>query len=167
MQKQLFMISLMVLLLALVSACASIPENSIPAPVEDKVVVEGEVLKLPQEQTIQSEPLNDAPPVSPVTRGLLAKAGQQKADKNWDGATNSLERALRIEPQNPVLWNRLAEINYEQQRWQQAVQFAARSNVYTGRNLDLRRNNWYLMKLCYEAMGDAVNAQKYHDKLNR
>lgn len=158
---------LIIFLMAFISACVTAPKSSIPAPVEDKVVVDGEVLKLPQEQAIQSERLDDAPPVSPVTRRLLAKASQQKENKNWDGATNSLERALRIEPQNPVLWNRLAEINYEQQRWSQAVQFAARSNVYTGRNIDLRRRNWYLMMLCYEAMGDSVNTQKYYQKLNR
>lgn len=163
MQKRLLAISLM----ALISACVSAPTSYIPAPVEDKVVVEGEVLKLPQEQAIQSERLSDAPPVSPVTRGLLAKASQQKNQQDWEGATNSLERALRIEPQNPVLWSRLAEINYEQQRWSQAVQFAARSNLYTGQNIDLRRNNWYLMMLCYEALGDSTKVQKYYDKLNR
>ena len=102
---------------------------------------------------------------SPVVGRLLATAEQHRSAGKIDNAVSSLERALRIEPRNAMLWSRLADIRYAQQDYKQAVQLAAKSNTLTGANLQLRRQNWYLMANAHQAMGHDEAAQKFRDKL--
>lgn len=135
--------------------------------VEERVIVDGEVLPLPESPTIRAEPLPDQPRESSVVTTLLASANQQMRSGEMDGAANSLERALRIEPRNAFLWNRLAQVRFNQQDWQQAVQLAAKSNTLSGDNPSLRRQNWNLMASAYEAMGDAEKAERFRQRLRQ
>ena len=137
-----------------------------PQPsVEDRVVVNGEVLPLPDEPTLETQAMSGRASTSPVVRRLLATAEQHRSAGKIDNAVSSLERALRIEPRNAMLWSRLADIRYAQQDYQQAVQLAAKSNTLTGANLQLRRQNWYLMANAHQALGNYEAAQKFRDKL--
>ena len=155
-------------------ACANIaryptPER-VPAQVEDrsvedKVVVDGQVLPLPDQGSIQVEELPSQIQVSPVVQGLLVSAEQQRSDGDPSAAANSLERALRIEPRNAILWSRLADIRFAQTNWQQAIQLAAKSNTLARNDQQLLRRNWYLMANSYSALGNPVQALKYRDKL--
>jgi predicted Zn-dependent protease len=56
-------------------------------------------------------------------------------------AAASLERALRIEPRNPRLWNQLARVRLQQGDNAQAESLAARSNGYAGGDSALRADN--------------------------
>jgi cytochrome c-type biogenesis protein CcmH/NrfG len=57
-----------------------------------------------------------APPVprenhlSPATRSLVGQAHSLAAHGDLDGASSTLDRALRIEPNNPLLWIELARL---------------------------------------------------------
>lgn len=137
-----------------------------PAIVEDRAVVDGEALPLPNEPTLSVETMEDSVTVSPVVSRLMASAQQQKRARDWDGAAGSLERALRIEPRNASLWSSLAEIKFEQSDWRGAIQVAAKSNTLSGEDASLRRRNWYLMANSHEALGDFAAAQRFRDKLN-
>ena len=131
-------------------------------------MVDGQVLPLPEaNDAVVVEPLNDAPPVSPVVKRLMSSARSQSQQGNLDGAAGSLERALRIEPRNAILWARLAEVRYSQEAWRKAIQLAAKSNTLANENQDLRRRNWYLMANAYQVLGDETSAQKFRSKLNR
>jgi tetratricopeptide (TPR) repeat protein len=155
-------------LLMWLGACATSQEvipSQTPATVEDRAVVDGEVLPLPSEPSISVESLPPSQTVSPVVKRLLASADQQSRSGDADAAANSLERALRIEPRNAVLWSRLADIRFSQGDWQQAVQLAAKSNTLAADDRGLRRQNWYLMATAYDEMGDDQAAQKFRDKL--
>lgn len=138
-----------------------------PAEVEDRVIVDGEVLPLPEERTITTESLPAVQTMSPVAQALLVTADEQNRAGNADGAANSLERALRIEPRNALLWSRLADVRFSQGDFQQAIQLAAKSNTLVRDDLRLRRQNWYLMANAYESLGDSASAQKYRNKLSR
>jgi tetratricopeptide (TPR) repeat protein len=155
----------------LLNACTSTggyePAGQLPAEVEDRVIVNGEVLPLPQEPQIRTESLPGQQTSSPVVSRLLATAEQQRNAGNADAAANALERALRIEPRNAMLWSRLADIRYTQNDFRQAVQLAAKSNTLSGTNSQLRRQNWYLMANAYAALDDNESAQKYRDKLTQ
>ncbi len=69
-------------------------------------------------------PQPQAPPprenhLSPATRSLVTQANALMAHGDLDGASSTLDRALRIEPNNPLLWVqigrlRLAENNAHQ-----------------------------------------------------
>lgn len=157
-----------VLLATLLAACATsgVPTQA-PVAVEDRAVVDGEVLPLPQQPSIKVEVIPGQQSSSPVVRDLLASAQTQRNQGEDDAAANFLERALRIEPRNALLWSRLADVRFSLKDYQQATQLAAKSNTLAGSDLHLRRQNWYLMANAYAALGDPVNAQKYRDKLNR
>lgn len=155
--------------LAALGACATSPRlgdsGLPPADVEDRVVIDGEVLPYPEQNTVTAEPLGGGPTMSPVVKRLVSAAQQQRASEDWDGASESLERALRIEPRNPLLWGRLADVKFAQRAWRSAIQLAAKANTLAANNVNLRRQNWYLMANAYEALGDQTSAQKYRSKL--
>ncbi len=152
------------LIISVLSACTSVP---VPRSLPEPIVVDGKSQPLPPAPDIQTERLPKGQVMSPAAQGLLASAQQQLDSSNWEGAANYLERALRIEPRNPVLWERLATVRYQQRDFQQAIQLAAKSNTLVGPNIALRRQNWYLMANAYGLLGDNDNEQKYREKLNR
>lgn len=47
---------------------------------------------------------------SPATRALVTQAHGLMARGDLDGASSTLDRALRIEPSNPLLWIELARV---------------------------------------------------------
>ncbi len=136
-----------------------------PAEVEERAVVGGEALPLPEQRDISVKPLPGQRSESPVVKRLLASADTQQRSGDVDGAANSLERALRIEPRNALLWSRLANVRFTQKDWRQAVQLAAKSNTLAANNRNLRRQNWNLMASAYDALGDEASAQKFREKL--
>jgi len=108
------------------SACVSgsridVPSQD-PAAVEDRAIVDGDILPLPNDAAIKSESLEGDVPMSSVVRTLVASADDQRRIGNWPGAAVSLERALRIEPRNGRLWSLLAHIHFDQREWNKAIQ---------------------------------------------
>jgi Tfp pilus assembly protein PilF len=74
-------------------------------------------------------------------------------------AAATLERALRIEPRNPRLWQELARVRLKQGEYVQAESVAARSNSWAGSDNGLRAENWRLIAQAREARGDAQGAR--------
>jgi cytochrome c-type biogenesis protein CcmH/NrfG len=74
-------------------------------------------------------------------------------------AAASLERALRIEPRNPRLWQELARVRLKQGDYAQAEGVAARSNSWAGADNALRAENWRLIAQAREARGDSEGAR--------
>lgn len=155
----------LVAVLSFLTACSSTRDLTPPATVEDRAVVDGEALPLPEDDVIQAESMGHTQGMSPVVKRLVSAAQQQRSQQDWDGAADSLERALRIEPRNALLWAKLADVRFAQQAWRQAIQLAAKSNTLAGADQTLRRQNWYLMANAYDALGDQTSAMKYRTKL--
>jgi hypothetical protein len=89
-----------------------------------------------------------APPPPPAARseniavaGLMETARADVAAGRLANAAASLERALRIEPRNPRLWNELAQVRLRQGQYAQAESLAARSNSWAGNDSALRADN--------------------------
>ncbi|HEX7250141.1 MAG TPA: tetratricopeptide repeat protein [Burkholderiales bacterium] len=85
-------------------------------------------------------------------------------------AAATLERALRIEPKNPRLWQELARVRLKQGEYTQAENVAARSNAWAGSDNSLRAENWRLIAQARDARGDSQGAraaQDAADKLGR
>ena len=94
-------------------------------------------------------------PVSPagVYSPVLGPAGSlyRDAEKllvagNAQSAELSIERALRIEPQNSHYWYTMARIKYKQRQYSQAIQFCLKSKSLAGRNQHLLTLNDELIK---------------------
>jgi predicted Zn-dependent protease len=91
--------------------------------------------------------------------GLLDGARADAAAGRLANAAASLERALRIEPRNPRLWQELARVRLKQGDHAQAESTAARSNSWAGSDNALRAENWRLIAHAREARGDAEGAK--------
>lgn len=59
--------------------------------------------------------------LSPATRSLVEQARTLAAHGDFDGASSTLERALRIEPNNPLLWIELGRLRLTENDAHQAV----------------------------------------------
>ena len=58
--------------------------------------------------------------LSPASRALVTQAQAQRNRGDLPGATISLERALRIEPRNPLLWIEMGRLRMDQRNFAQA-----------------------------------------------
>lgn len=58
--------------------------------------------------------------LSPATQALAARARNLLAHGDLDGASSSIDRALRIEPSNPLLWIELGRVRLAQNDAHQA-----------------------------------------------
>jgi tetratricopeptide (TPR) repeat protein len=104
-------------------------------------------------------PAAPTPSVAPEARAgvaansLLARAEAQRAAGDWPAAASSLERALRMEPGNAWLWNRLARLRLEQGHYAQAQSLAAKSNALAGDAVTLRQDNQAIIFAARQAGG--------------
>ncbi len=90
---------------------------------------------------------------------LLDGARADTAAGRLANAAASLERALRIEPRNPRLWQELARVRLKQGDYAQAESTAARSNSWAGGDSGLRAENWRLIAQAREARGNTEGAR--------
>jgi predicted negative regulator of RcsB-dependent stress response len=98
---------------------------------------------------------------------LLNKAQHQSAAGRLDEARASLERALRIEPHNPVLWQELARVRLDQGQYRQAENLAAKSNVLAGTDQYLQAKNWRIIGEARSRRGDLQGAREAFEKAER
>jgi len=91
--------------------------------------------------------------------GLLDGARADAAAGRLANAAASIERALRIEPRNPRLWQELARVRLKQGDYVQTESTAARSNSWAGGDNALRAENWRLIARARDARGDAEGAK--------
>lgn len=108
-------------------------------------------------------PVTGPAPVPPIENTAIASlmdgARADVAAGRLVNAAASLERALRIEPRNPRLWQELARLRLKQGDYAQAESVAARSNSWAGGDSALRAENWRLIAQAREARGDAAGAR--------
>jgi Tfp pilus assembly protein PilF len=97
----------------------------------------------------ESPPAAETPPAPPQAEakenvaigGLVETARADAATGRLPNAAASLERALRIEPRNPRLWQELARVRLRQGDYAQAESLAQRSNSWAGSDAALRAEN--------------------------
>jgi len=93
--------------------------------------------------------------VSSAVKSLILRARAELAIGNTKSAVSNLERGLRIESNNPELWNLLAKANYDQSSYQQSISMAKKSIRYSS-NDDMIAKNWKLIQKAGERSGDTV-----------
>lgn len=98
--------------------------------------------------------------LTPAAQELASRAEQQRQSGDYPGAAATLERALRIQPREAYLWNRLARVRLEQGLGSQASNLAARSNNLAGNDQALKRNNWDLIATVRRQNGDFAGARE-------
>jgi predicted Zn-dependent protease len=140
------------LLLVFLAGCAAPPERA------------------PQPEPEPAPPTVPAPPARTeniAVAGLMDSARSDLAAGRLANAAASLERALRIEPRNPRLWQELARVRLKQGQFAQTESVALRSNSWAGDDKALRAENWRLIAQSREARGDAEGARQALEQSSR
>ncbi|HZT62212.1 MAG TPA: tetratricopeptide repeat protein [Burkholderiales bacterium] len=104
---------------------------------------------------------------SPAIASLMDGARTDYAAGRLANAAASLERALRIEPRNPRLWQELSRVRLLQRDYVQAESCAQRSNSWAGGDTLLVADNWRLIAQAREARGDSDGVRAARDAAER
>lgn len=153
-----------VLLLVLVQGCSTAPSQRQPTP----VVESGHPVSAQQPAVKPHAPVYAPAPNTttavtvaaqpPAVIALLQHAEQQANAGDLESAAASLERAIRIDPRNPVLWYHLATVRLSQGEPAQAEQLASKSNSLAPGNYAQQSRNWLLIAQARRQLHDSTGA---------
>jgi Tfp pilus assembly protein PilF len=107
-----------------VASPAQLPSVPVGQPLEPPAV------------TRPASPATGAQP--PAVVALLDRAEQQANTGDLDAAAVTLERAIRIDPRNAILWHHLATVRLAEGEAVEAEQLAAKSNSLAAGNHSLQ-----------------------------
>lgn len=129
----------------LLMACSATPQRSQP-----DAEPEGETIAQVRPGAETSRPV----------LALLEQANNASRRGDLAVAGSRLERALRIEPRNAVLWSYLAKLRLHQGRLDQAAGLAAKSNsLDRSQNYQLQADNWRIIAHARHRAGDSEGAK--------
>jgi tetratricopeptide (TPR) repeat protein len=99
---------------------------------------------------------------------LLAKAQTEFHTGQLDRSAALLERAIRISPKDPHLWQRLAQVRLQQRNAEQAETLAVKSNsLSNGLDSALLRTNWEIIAEARRQQADEAGVRQAEDQLRR
>jgi len=155
------------LLALLLGGCSTAPQRTLPP------VVDGTQPRTAPPEAADSVERPDrvevpVPPPAPSGGAVVAlldraDAYHQSGDISNEAAT--VERALRIDPNNGRLWNRLAVIRLDQGQPRQAEQLALKSNALSRGDTRLQAQNWRLVAKARWSMNDSAGARAAEKKI--
>ncbi len=107
----------------------------------------GEPIKPPEPVEVLQplEPLQSLGTVKPAVGALAMSADQSHSSGNLDAAVATIERAIRIEPRNPALYYKLAELRLKQSKPRLAEDLAKKSALLASNNPALKKQSWLLI----------------------
>ncbi len=105
-----------------------------------------------------------APELPAAASSLAAQAEKQRERGDYVAAAATLERAIRIQPREAYLWNRLARVRLDQNNYSQASSLAQKSNTLSKDQDQLKQDNWGMIATTRRAAGDQSGAQEAEAK---
>jgi predicted Zn-dependent protease len=157
----------MLVVSALLTACAVPSPYQKPAPTESAPETTPPVETQPgQPPSTVEEPPQQLPPVvreptlGAASRALVSQAQTQMATKNYPVAASSIERALRIEPDNPLLWIELGKVRMAENNYVQAENVARKAVSMSVNAPRAQSSAWRLIADSYRARGKNIEAQE-------
>jgi Tfp pilus assembly protein PilF len=117
------------------------------------------ILSLTLIYPVHAEEDSNTAQITIAVASLLEKARQEFDADQIEQAAATLERALRIDSGNPVLWHNLAGVRLQQENWERAANLAYKSNskLHATNKVDkvwLQIRNWTIIGLACKGMGD-------------
>jgi len=98
---------------------------------------------------------------------LWSAAEIARQSGNDPQALESLYQALELEPQNSLLWSRVAELQLDNSEPGRAEQSALRSNTFAGNNASLLHRNWLMIKHARNVRGDLLGVRSAHKQVQQ
>ncbi len=122
----------------------------------------------PKSGQVGKRPSAQTPAVtSPALLALMEEAETETASGNLDTAAATLERAIRIQPRKPELWQKLAEVRLKQHQPGLAEDLAKKSNLLAKGDAALIRKNWGIIADARRKKGDMEGAAQADAKAGR
>jgi tetratricopeptide (TPR) repeat protein len=106
------------------------------------------------------EPISREPVLSPASKALVTQAQTQVAAKNYALAAGAIERALRIEPANALLWIELAKVRQAEGNYVQAENMARKAISMSVQAPRAQAQAWELVADTYRARGKNLEARQ-------
>jgi cytochrome c-type biogenesis protein CcmH/NrfG len=106
----------------------------------------------------QPRQMDIKPTYSAPVQSLLDESHKLQGEGNLAGAVASIERALRIEPRNAYLWNRLANLRLKQGQGKRAAELYAKSTSLAGADARLKIDNYRMIAKIKRDSGDSDGA---------
>jgi hypothetical protein len=169
--------------LAILAGCATEPFRTEPPSKPTTPSTAGRGPSIPEEPQLPvpgtTEPAIEAPmptPVpkerpkvapatlSPASKALVSQAQAQREKGDLPGATVSLERALRIEPRNPLLWIEMGRLRMDQRNYPQAEAMGRKALAMAIGDSRTQSSAWVLIADALRARGKNPEAQEALDR---
>ncbi len=96
----------------------------------------------------------------PEVAAIWTNAEIARQEKQYTEASVYVESALRIIPEDPVLWSRLAELRMQLGENVLAENYAAKSNALALENRILKYRNWLIIQFARDQRGDVLGARE-------
>lgn len=104
---------------------------------------------------------------NPAVVALLDRSYAEQRVGDLDTAASTVERGMRIAPQDAALWQRLAQIRMQQGLLEQAIEIARKSNSLGQGMRRLIRDNWLLIARAHDLLGQSAASQAALAEANR
>lgn len=114
----------------------------------------------PTEQPPPPAPIVREPVLSAASRALVSQAQIQLQSKNYPVAASSIERALRIEPDNPLLWVELGKVRQAEGNYVQAENMGRKAASMSVNAPKANSAAWTLIAESLRARGRNPEAQE-------
>jgi len=135
------------------------PEVEPPSPEAEPAVEVPPPPPLPRER-----PKAAAATLSPASKALVSQAQAQRKKGDLPGATVSLDRALRIEPNNPLLWIEMGRLRMDQQNYPQAENMGRKALAMSVGDDRTQAMAWQLIADSLRARRKNIQAQEATEK---
>ncbi len=99
--------------------------------------------------------------------GLWRSAEESRQDGDFIGAFRELRKALEIDPADPVVWSRLAEMALRLNKPEPSEKYAERSTQLANGNNTLIYRNWLIIQRAREINNDIEGADQALRKANQ
>lgn len=142
---------------------APVPPSQEQSPIETRPAPEPE---RPVEQPQPPAPVIREPSLSAASRALVSQAQVQLQSKNYPVAASSIERALRIEPDNPLLWIELGKVRQAEGNYVQAENMGRKASSMSVNAPRANSAAWTLIAESLRARGKNVEAREAEVRAN-
>jgi len=112
----------------------------------------------------RERPKAAAATLSPASKALVSQAQAQRKKGDLPGATVSLDRALRIEPNNPLLWIEMGRLRMDQRNYPQAENMGRKALAMSVGDDRTQSMAWQLISDSLRARGKNIQAQEATEK---
>jgi tetratricopeptide (TPR) repeat protein len=130
-----------------------------PAPEQEPVIAAPTPTPVPHER-----PRSPAATLGPASKALVSQAEAQRKKGDLPGATVTMERALRIEPNNPLLWIEMGRLRMDQRNYAQAEGMGRKALSMSVGDDRTQSQAWQLIADSLRARGRNPEAQQAADR---